>query len=390
MSDSTPNWDIIGHCLKSILSKYDLDLSDVGVAQRLEYVDFEKIFYHLFLIIDPVDCRRRFWSIYPARNQEEKSKFFENTTQFINTKQLSSYRISASQLRMCGGEPFRRLLSHLIKKAAELESNSIAKKLAPESQSLEQPDLRLEECLDSLDELRTILHSKLIELKDKVHEYNDLQETLAEKKRDLDDTWEMLTTDVLGDTGIYEYSISNMKEIHKLLVAKLEKSNAQCSAAVQKIRQIQVSIEDSLNESDMSISKQDTSTRMSHLFKEMREYLTMSPECSAGTDASKIINRISHQLMHYDNGVDGLASLWEEELERADEALLEKPDMKERYQFFENLIPFLDLKPISIEKLSIETEVPKISDLHEILESYLDPRYDNKEILEISKKIFLE
>jgi len=119
-SDGIPTWDVINEALRPVLAKYDLEFN-LTHTQRLSSKDAEKILYHLIRTIDPNECRRRFWSIYPSRDHEEGKLFKERTVEFINRKQLCPFRISTGHLNMCGGAPFRQILARLVKKATEIE-----------------------------------------------------------------------------------------------------------------------------------------------------------------------------------------------------------------------------------------------------------------------------
>lgn len=110
-SDVVPGWENIGDRLKA------LNIIGHKLGSRLKYEEGELILYNLFLKIDPVDCRKKFRSIYPARSGEDRTRFMETAANFITDRHLCNYKIVASHLRVLGGEPFRRILSAVIDEA---------------------------------------------------------------------------------------------------------------------------------------------------------------------------------------------------------------------------------------------------------------------------------
>lgn len=301
MTEETPKWTILRVALKSVLAKFELDLNHVGTTQRIDYTDFEKIFYHLLIIIDPNDCRRKLWSLYPARDLDGRSRFIELTTQLINDRQIGATKISSGQLRVCGGEPFRRLLCSLIKKAAQVEIQSIERKLS--NVTTQTPDVSLTELEDSI----VLLKSQIL------NKSNDLEHGLNELVR-LENLLEM-------KNGI------------KNLLDQLETSNGRVKVAVEKIKSLEI-YPDFVKGSTIL----ETSKRMSNFVNEIRECLLVKPD----TAKSKIEN----QLAEYDNGNERLISTLEDEIAKIDAALLEKEEMRERYNFFSNLIPAIEFAPI--------------------------------------------
>lgn len=123
-------WGEILNELKQLSPKLDFEL----IGQRLTYEDFEKIFHHLFFMIDPAEAKRLFRGvIFPARNKEEQDRFIDTCVRYLNNKRLSSNRVSSSSLRMYGGEPFRRLVGTLIEAA-----NNRKREQAKELEELEK------------------------------------------------------------------------------------------------------------------------------------------------------------------------------------------------------------------------------------------------------------
>lgn len=116
-SENVPTWEKIRDSLKDLFSTKKLtvlELDDVQVNQRLQYHEFELIFYQFFLIIDQKETKRRFRTAYPARNQDERNKFIDLAVKYINDKQLLPKKVTAQRLKTYGGEPFRSIINAMI------------------------------------------------------------------------------------------------------------------------------------------------------------------------------------------------------------------------------------------------------------------------------------
>lgn len=375
----TPNWDVIGDALKSLFSKYDVDLSSVGQSQRLEYSDFETIFYHLFAIIDAAECRRKLWSIYPARNPEERSKFINNAALIINSNQMVPNRISASQLRMFGGEPFRRLLTALIMKAAEVETAAISKRLAAEDENYQMPEGSLEEYCSEIEQTIKLIRLKSIDLDELVQKFYNDQQAQQDLNEEIQEKWLSL----MGIEEQLDLSVENIednkKSIYKSLLSKLETSMRSRESAKRTIAAVPKAM---LTKSSLEspVAKHDTSKRISEYFVNLKRCLLASPQYSPDTNQSRIINKISQRLIDYETGVDEICLNLELEKEKADEALMKNPEMQERYKYFETVIPFVNVKPIDLKIDSNKTI--DMAKLRELLAKYPDGRYDDEEILD--------
>lgn len=374
----TPNWDVIGDALKSLFSKYDVDLSAVGQSQRLEYSDFETIYYHLFTIIDAAECRRKLWSTYPARNPEERSKFINNAALVINSNQMIPNRISASQLRMFGGEPFRRIVTALIMKAAETNTASISKRLAAKNEDYQLPEGSLEEYCGEIEQVIKLIRLKSTDLDEAVQRFDNDQQAQIDLKEEIQERWVSLMG-IEEQLDLSEENIEdNKKTIFKSLLAKLEGSMRSRESAK---RAIAVVPKATLMKSNLEspVAKHDTSKRISEYFVNLKRCLLASPEYSPDTNQSRVINRISQRLIDYETGVDEICLNLESEKEKADEALMKNPEVQERYKFFENVIPFVNVKPIDLK--SDFGKTIDMAKLREILVKYPDTRYDDEEIL---------
>lgn len=149
--DETSSWDEIRRALS--VFKIDLEPMQGAGSQRLAYEDFERIFYHMFLLIDGPGTRRKFRLIYPASDREKRDQFIESSITFINQRRLNPQPISRSHLRAFGGETFRKLLSTIIRQVKDVEVKQIKKYLTSfqnESQLMSQeisglssPDMHL-------------------------------------------------------------------------------------------------------------------------------------------------------------------------------------------------------------------------------------------------------
>lgn len=374
--EETPSWDNIHCALRLLFSRFEqLDLTSIGTTQRLQYEDFEMVFYHLFLIMDQTDTKRKFRDIFPARNQEERTKFIQLSVRCINDKQLSSQRVAASQLRMCGGEPFRRLMANLIKAATEKEIHSI-RRIAPDcmglhsSQDIQTKGENLDFYIDKICQKQQKVKELSNNLKETIDRLKQLKENVNEAKRLHQEKWNFLSTKLDGVS--YSYNHRHMQAICRSLFSRLEQANAKSKAATEKIKKIQLPTEGT--DDIVSSGKK----RLSQFIREVRDQF----------DSSRIVDKIGQQLVEYDNGVDKIIETWQEEQERADENLLKNPEIFEKFRFFENIVPKIDLKPIG--HVDNTKEKPLLSSIEQILNQFSDPKYDDREIVEASRAYFNE
>lgn len=305
-------------------------------SQRLDYAVCETIFYQLILMIDPAECRRKFWGIYPSRDADERTRFIENTAQFINGKQLVPYKVTASQLRMCGGEPFRRLLTSLINKAADVEIKANIKRLKLKEEEM-QISTSWEEILDKQDHTRDIIRERILEFKFVKSRLEELKEKLSDMESELKDTSNSLSEEVYGEiSSLNHYDERRLKDMYKILLVRLEKSHSRCKIAAEQIKKtppLEVISTPIIGFPTRKVR------RMSDYFKEMRERLTSSP----------LINKISERIYHYDSRIEAIISNWENDLEKADDEFLRRPEIMEQFEFWSKLIPPLDIKPVNFD-----------------------------------------
>ena len=126
--DESPSWEEIRRALS--LHKIELGETQTAGSRRLTYEEFERIFYQLFLKIDPISTRRTFRLIYPAKNRDDQTRFVELAVAHINQKRILPTTLKATHLRVFGGENFRKTLSGLVKQAHDSEIDHIKKLLS--------------------------------------------------------------------------------------------------------------------------------------------------------------------------------------------------------------------------------------------------------------------
>lgn len=337
------SWEVIKVSLECLFYKHNIDLSKVGQTQRLEYEDFEKIFYHLMLITDPAECRRKFWTLYPARYPEEKSKFIRETAQFINSKQLSSSLVSTSQLRMCGGEPFRRLLTSLICEAAKVEMAAISKKQPKSLQEIscnEQVDIK---------QVGQRLALKEAKLKEKEEKLSQLRDQVDEVEKKIENELGLIQSREVSNPPYHlnDLNSDRLKEINSILIEQLEKTYERSKKAIEEIDKLPKPPKTASPKSPSG--KVDGSKRMSRVFADLQQRLISNPNFSPQTNKTSL-NKITQRLLEYDTGVDEMISTLRDLRDRVDENLMRMPGMKEKYDFFSKLIPFIDVPPIVFPK----------------------------------------
>lgn len=385
--DETPTWETIDYALKTIFSRHpNCNFKGVGQTQRLEYKEMENILYNLFLIIDPTCCRQLFRVIFPARNQDDRNKFMDQASAFINKRHLCADKVSSSRLRMCGGEPFRRLLSSIIKRATDVEIAADAKRLGHDK------PIYVEETIDGC---FAVAKASKIQLKQMISQLDDksdlcdrLYDSLELKKQASKDLWEDLISSNSGKRS--DSGDINIKTIYKSLLSRLQASNEKSILVIDRIKskQLPETIEESRDK--LTASKPEQAKRVSYFVREVRKCLTLSPEID-GKEGSKPNSEsdLEKKLSDYDAGICNLISEWEKEKIKSDEEMLERPEFLERYSFYQKLIPSLDIEPLaSLNSKFNKLSSPKFSELREILSEYPSPEYDDKIILEAIEKYF--
>lgn len=403
--DETPTWDGIAYALKSLLCDFDVDLSKIGTTQRLQYEDFETIFYHLFVLIDPSETKRRFRLICAARNQEEKTKFIESSVRFINDKQLHPQRVSSSQLRMFGGEPFRRLTRSLIKAASEreLERHELS---IEEQVELQQCNNNLERLLDYLNEKSNCISNTMLELNQSMEHLREARKSLEDSNQAIQDKWSFMADKLAArDERIFSPtkdgvqsatcdSISgsstnnnlnhhqrDVSPIVRTLLERLGASHSKTKLAIQRIQSIELPREETLGPGESAVRK-----RLSQFIREVANKFNTSHELLPDAHQTRLNEQVRQQLVEYDRGVERLIEIWREEENRLDEELLQMADMNDMFAKLEGLIPRIELKPIGPQKNNNESV--KKSEIEKILKDFPDSRYDDEEIVEITKKHF--
>lgn len=409
--DETPSWDAIAYALRSVLCEVDIDLSRIGSTQRLEYEDVERIYYHLFLLINPRETRRKFRLVCAARNQEERNKFIESAVGFINDQQLHPQRVSSAQLRMFGGEPFRRLTASLIKAACEREMER--HELSIEEQvELEQCNNDLGRLLDHLSEKMKSISSAEIRLKQSMEYLRELRERVKESNLAILDKKSCLSVKLvhaearsstpapnIGHKSISGCSISgssigggitynhpncqrDISLIVRTLLERLGDSLSRTKLAMDRIKSIELPREESLGPGETVKPK-----RLSQFIREVaNKFNTSHEELKSEARQTRLNEQVRQQLIDYDRNMERLIEAWREEENRVDEGLLQMPDVRDMFDNLEGLIPKIQLTQIGPKGSAADVNV---GDIEQILKDFPDPRYDDQEIIEITKKHFL-
>lgn len=385
--DDVPDWELLSNAIKFLFAKYDFEFVDFGQVQRLDYETMEKIFYHLIMIIDPNECRRSLRLMFPARNQDERTKFINTMVIFIN-KRLHPDKISSSRLRMCGGAPFRRLLGTLITKAASAEiAMTLRRSSCDQPLSVDtnvSPWILVEEDRKDLIERVNLMEKKRKQLE-------SLQDALVVIQNESDLLWNNLKNDLdcqfrnfspkQQQLPFREFDDSSSKAISKLLLDRIECYNRRSRIAAQKIQEINLP-ESSNDELDLSKTGKDHEKRLSYYVRELREKLILSPE---GCDGPKLIDKIHQQLRDYDDKVKVLLTKLEEKQMEEDEALLKIPEVAQKYQQLEQLIPKIYIAPLSID---CQTDPPTLDEIKGVLEQFLDSSYDKQAVFHCLEDLF--
>lgn len=425
-AEETPSMDRIVRALKVVLFEFELDQGKVGTTQRLQYEEFELISYHLFLMIDPHETKRRFRSVCAARNPEERSKFIELAVRFINDKQLMPQRVTTGQLRILGGEPFRRLLDSLIKVAcsSELDRSGLpepdtddssalllARRVQEESAKLRESMQRFRDSQEQLRELRKrtedsarLTHDRWLGLAARNNvdvtggsggQFLPGEEEVVEVEEEEEEepsTSSAISQSTGGD-NTQTSKVFDFSPVVRALLARLEKSHARQKVAMQKIRSIELPREVTTDANDSAVKK-----RLSQFIRETANRFTSKDlqEIPPEVHRNKLNEQYRQQLIAYDEGVEGLVRMWRQEEDRRDEELLREPKMRAMYAELERLLPKIELTPIGAQPEVFEAKrrdhspAPSLEFIKEMFALFPDERYDDQEILEHAKKFFTQ
>lgn len=378
-----PDWDTLRAALQSVLVNQKLDLTAIGTTRRLDFDTFEKVFYHLFVLLDPQETRRKFWDSFPSRDVRERKNFVERAAQLINEKRWSPNRVTTSMLTMCGGAPFRRLLATLIRRTADKEIEQITLKLGPGF------DLRLD-TIDLKEE-----HKKLEdELNEKIRKTSEILssvESIDDQKEQLigqiNDRWEDLARNFLNYDEVPPYDTNQFKIIYKNFLASVGESHSEIKKYTELIRK---HIEDDAFRSEIDLDTRDSkfreSKRVSEIILEMQDKLTFTDgkfSSKGGRSSEWLLNKLDQ----CDLNMKAIYFDCEQAVERAEEALLAKPDFRERYELFKQIVPAVDIKPMFVEQSS----EPNLELLEGTLRKYLNPnQYDIEEVIDCSREQYGE
>lgn len=378
-----PDWDVIKPALQSLFVNFNLDLDSVGTSRRLDFVLFEAIFYHIFIILDPQECRRKFWSSFPSRNPAERKQFVDRAAQLINEKKWYPARVTTSLLTMCGGAPFRRLLSRLIRKACVKEVEQFTGKLNPDVSDVTSEGVDFEQEYDKLQqELMTKENGEfaMLDLLDNLEEQRS--NIAAETSR----KWNNIATNFLDLKTVPRFDCSQFKLVYEKFVACLEKSHTEIKTMTEQVTPMQTNEGNSLltngtNHDDLRDPKVRESKRISDVIREMQKKLNVDINPLEEVD-NKSSTWIHEQLNLYDQHVESLYLECEKAVERSEEATLKLPEISARFDLFKQIVPSIDIKPIFVSN----SHQPDMTRLERTLPRYLNPsRYDIEEIIDCTK-----
>lgn len=380
-----PDWDIIRPALRSLLFNFNLDLDSVGTSRRLDLATFEAVFYHIFIILDPQECRRKFWSSFPSRNPIERKQFVDRAAQLINEKKWYPARVTTSLLTMCGGAPFRRLLCHMIKRAINKEVELLTGKLNPELSDLITEGVDFDsEYISLQQELRT----KERETFDTLNLLDALEEQKGILNSEITTKWNSIAKNFLMLNPAPAFDGSQLKLVYEKFVTCLEKSHTEIKSMTEQANLTQLkdyspSSSIGTNQEDQRDPKVRESKRISDVIREMQRKLSMKDESSSEATGTKSTDWMQEQLGRYDRNMEALYLECERAVERSEEYLLRKPDFKARYDLFKCIVPSIDIRPI----FCTDKCEPDLEKLLRMLPKYLDSsKYDVKEVIDCTKE----
>lgn len=381
-SEEAPDWDTIKYALKCLFARFNIDLNEVGASHRLDWKNCEAIIYHLVFIIDVSECRRKYWDIFPSRNTEEKSRFIKLTTQFIEDKQIVPDKITMHNLRVCGGESFRRLLTAMIMRAADTESKALQKRLIQPLVDVSPNSIDVN--LSKLEYAELELSEKFTQFKILKQKYEDTQKKqcdIDEKKKEITEARNLglsLTQDQLNNDLL-------STDDYKALITRLEKSSARCTLAAEKI--LSLAKEDNYNTSS-STGGDRLKTTVSQTLKEIRARLSSAPGYLLKTHKTELVDIILQRMSYFDEKVKFIISNWEVELERAYDFLLKDPEFKHCYDEISKLVPSIEIQPMDFKK--VENKEVMLSNIEQILGSIgaRSKVFDDYQVIEYLKQTY--
>lgn len=312
MSDEALSWLEISCCLKELLSDYNLEeLDSIGSKQRLTFECFQTIIYHIFLIVDPNDCRRKFRLIYPTGNNQEQTRFLEQAILFINSKKLVPSKVAVTQLRTCGGEPFRRILGQLISKAIKLETD----------RTIRKSRFLVEFSNDNFKETSTIF--------DGVNKDTERILNLFSKYKGSLKQHEEYTASLKTLTNNINEPIDR-----KELLSKIKESSNKCSDAFEVIKKYSTKLEALLINKNKNLTvdnlkQQHQAKRISQIIREVEE----------SAKSPKVDTRLK-QLREFNEKLEQIILCWKQQV-------FDRPEVRERYGLLMKMIPPLKIIPIN-------------------------------------------
>lgn len=383
--EAAPNWDEIKLAARVlILPKFELDLSQLGLAQRMKYEEFELLFHHLFLLIDSQETRRRFKGPYPALDQEGRARFIESAVRFINDKQLHGQRVTSSQLRMYGGETFRRLIGSLIRIASERETAGLLSRQSIEEQvGLEQSSASLDILADGIEAIR----GNILEIEEGLRASRDalaqLKARMGESKQQADEKWHNLTRELKNYSSPRDqWQASNMCTC---LLSRLETSSGESKSALEKLKSMRLPHCNGAANKSHDRSQTNNEKRLSQFIREAKAHLNSNQQVEE-SNPNRLGERMGQQLTDFDEKMTRWLEMLRDEGDQADEVLLKNSEIRERYQQLVRIFPLIGLTPMTAPE-SVTFDASDFDSLAKVLADFPDFDCNSEQTLQIYQAV---
>lgn len=411
--ESTPCWHRLTCSIKTLFEHQntitkqaeEIDFNQLGASSRIKYEDFERIFYQLLLIIDTQDTKRKFKGHYPARNKEEQNVFIDMVAKAINDRQpqLHSRRVASSQLRMFGGVPFRSLLSSLVRRANEREIEKLKSRLDLQSSCKsdaasddnvaavlldnknDNNKSNLNNYREPLDKLSSRVRSLSEELKLSLERLEKCRDIERDELQQAQELWCQVaparSMERLVISKLTDYNQEQLNSIFRMDLSRLESIHADLEKALDRVNAISLPKERQQQQHANTNDKQAAPVkRLSQFIRDTkskfdpdREFLrdTLQQKGAAACQPDRMLQ----QLVEHDQQMSQLIEMWRAELELAEEQLLRRPEIMDRYKQFELVIPKINLKRISITMNNDQANTINNKEaIEEILKQFPDQR----------------
>lgn len=350
MAEVTATWDQLYLALQSLFPT--LELGEIP-THRISYEQFEKILIRILMVIDLKACKRKYRSVQSATEKAARDKFLNDACEIINAKGVFAQVVTMKQLKMLGGEPFRRFLSGLIKFTLELELENSSKSL-----TVVMPD----------DEqiLRSLIKETQQNLSNTLTDLETLESTIS--KLDSDSRYERLAIEEkwkkMCPNGPKNFDAIKMREIFKTQLEQLDRVNSQARMATSRVLSIPPPPSSGPKRSE------EKQKRCSQSLRELCKRLDTNSTDIDGTSQAQTSKQVSRKLEELESGMVELLSDLKKARDRADEQYLRQPRIArlcERFDLLES--QFSSIPPLfhhGLDKISEPTE----DEINEIIRKY--------------------